>query len=326
MWSSKWSERNRAISCPLMDFDWRRPMKQFWRIVLFTLVLHLFSPGFSVRGTAGGDEAKTLKREMDPVVMTGVQCQALAGSPIDRYGLYALRKGILDPVPFQIDEVDGSGRVVLTHGHGKGKDSDKGLFDSNDQLVFMATDTGDRLLQPALLPQAAAGCAEIAVTDPLTGEGGWVYLVLFPAQPPGSAVDYVRYEPDDLKVAARNYIAQFDRRFPASAERYGFGKTIGGDETDIIDRVKIRIHMKLVVSFNKTEEDMVVNEIGYIDGPVRVIVRARTTMNLVLGIPATRTVGDTIYYYSYADFPLIIDPLLASTFIGSKGEGSHLNC
>jgi len=269
--------------------------------------LSVLSLVYILPSIASGDESKTLKREMDPVVVAGDHCKDCIGQSMVNYGLYALRNGRLDPIPFQIDELDGKGQYVLTNGKGKAEDSDKGLFDSNDQLVFMALDTGDRLVKHELVPQDARGCIEIAVADPVTGDKGWVYLMTFPGPVARSAIDYVRYEPEDLRITARNYVAQFDKRFPAAAEKYAFRETIGGDGTDIIDRVKIRTYIKFVVGLHRTEEDILVSEIGYIDGPVRVIVRARNTINLFLGIPAMKTVGNALYYYSYADFPLIID-------------------
>jgi hypothetical protein len=292
---------------------------------LIASLLFILSLGFCFTAIASGDGKKTLKREMDPVIVTGAQCLPLIGQPIGNFGLFAFRNGILDAIPFQIDEVDGSGHFVLTHGQGKAKDSDKGHFDANDQLVFMALDTGDHMMHTHHIPDTVRGCMEIAVTDPLTGEKGWVYLMTFSNPPPRSTVTYVRYDPNNLQVVARNYSIEFNKRFPVAGEKYAFGKAIGGDETAITDRVKVRIHMKLLAAFDKSEEDIAVKEIGSIDGPVRAIVRESDTMSLFLRIPATKTVGDTLFYYSFADFPFIVDQVVRPTAFRVKMYDDFIN-
>ena len=123
---------------------------------------------------------------------------------------------------------------------------------------------------------------------------------------PRSKTDYVNYNAKKLLLTAKNYITEFNKEFPAGACRYAFWKGLGGDGTDLIDRVKVRVVMKMMFTFNRSEEDVEVKEFGHIDGPVRVVVHTKNTTPLFLGIPASTTYQNTFYYYTHADFPFVV--------------------
>ena len=275
----------------------------------FLFSLQLLSPG-ALFGEPVGNRA----RDLDPVVIAGSGAE-LTGFPLDHYGLYARRGDGWDPVPFQIDEVDPKGRVLLGNGEPGGKDSEPGVFDANDELVFLARDAGERCPGDALLPGGASARSEIALSDPLKGAKSWVYLLAFDTPPERSSVDYVRYEPGRKQVVTTRFTAGFDPRFPVSTAAYAFAPGIGGDGEDILDRVKVRLNFKVLISLDATEEDIRVKEIGYTDGPVRVILRSRNKLELVVGIPGSSTVGDTLFYESFVDFPFLVDfPVRPSRF------------
>jgi len=278
--------------------------------LVFTLIW-----GVPFPGGAFSEGIKSLKRPYDPVVIMGGKCGNMTGQPILNYGLFALRGNKLEPVPYQIDEVNKKGEFVFTHGRKKDVDEDEGLFDPNDQLVFMARDSGNKINDKGVFPREATVAAEVVLVDPVTQERAWVYLLAFPSPPLLSAIDYADYHAEQMKVRARNYLAVFNRVHPGSASEYAFSREVGGDESDIIDRVKTRIKMKKFITLNITEEKVKVTENGYIDGAVRVIINSTSTFPLVLGLPASRTNSNTIYYYGFADFPLIVDlPLLPDIF------------
>lgn len=88
---------------------------------------------------------RTLARQFNHIIITGDKCSGMTGQPISNYGLFVLKDGAIVPIPFQIDEVigvDKNREFVYTHGKKKTQDEDKGVFDANDQLVFMARDLG----------------------------------------------------------------------------------------------------------------------------------------------------------------------------------------
>jgi hypothetical protein len=73
-------------------------------------------------------------------------------------------------------------------------------LDTDDELVFMARDAGARAPSDATRPAGIDDMAEVAVTDPVTGDVSFAYVALAADDGPAAAFDatngYVRYERD----------------------------------------------------------------------------------------------------------------------------------
>lgn len=247
--------------------------------------------------------AKTLMREFDPVVVSGRSC-GLTGGPLAGYNLYAFKEDRLFPIPFQIDEKDDAGRFVLRCGRLAAVDQDTS-FDDNDELVFMARDAGDKCCDPALLPPGIKACMELKITDPATMDKAWAYLTIEDGEQTRSPVDYVVYSDDPPSFATRNYSGRYDADHPVGASQYAFEQGLGGNGQDFIDRIKVRLVMgSMGVRLHRSEEDIKVKALGYLDGPVRAIAYSENVTPLVLGIPASTTRQYTYYYNHFADFAL----------------------
>ena len=93
-----------------------------------------------------------INRPQDPIIVTGANLSAHGGAPVNELVLYAYQAGAWTPIPFQIDERtnDITGTYVI---------SDDGLLDANDELVFMAADTGDSVNNNSNWPNDAASHA-----------------------------------------------------------------------------------------------------------------------------------------------------------------------
>jgi hypothetical protein len=265
-----------------------------------------------VQGAALSNASTTSKRTIDPVIIKGKNYKFILGHPINNYNLYSYKDNKLNVIPFQIDKII-DGNYVLTSGKNKSKNSNNN-FDKDDELVFMAKDAGDKIKNYNF--KDAISCAEIEVTDPETSDKAWVYLALYKTATQKSTVDYVDYNAGNLTITAANYIAAFNKDHLIAASHYGFGKGLGGNGTNFIDRVKVRISMTaLGITLNPTEDDIKVKEYGYIDGPIRVIIHTKNTIQLIFGIPAVSTEQDTIYYYTFAEFPFVAKfPIKPSAF------------
>ncbi len=272
---------------------------------------------------------RTLTRQFDHIILTGDQCPDISGKPISNYGLFVLKDGAMVPIPFQIDEVHGTdknGEFAYTHGKKATKDEDKGLFDANDQLVFMARDLGDQIVQKEMIDKSAQSFTEIAVTDGDTSKIAWAYLICFPKSPVRSEIDYVNYYPDKRQIIAWNYRTEFNKKFLATPSGYAFGKRIGGEEIDRMDRAKVRINAKSVINIKRSEENVKVKALGYIDGPVRVIIQTKRTMPLVLGIPGTKTKDKDFFYYANANFSFKVDFPIKPSKINIKIVDDFIKC
>ncbi len=219
---------------------------------------------------------KTLDRRFDPVVITGDLLAHVNGLAIENFRLFSHDGNQFQIIPFQIDERNPDGLFIFTDGESAGEDIDKGHFDYNDELVFMAKDSGCQVSKTEWTKLSQRG-VEILITDPLDiSKKGCVYLIYFPQNPPPlSKTDYVTYNREPGKeVVLSDY---FKMGYKEGAPFYtdlSYPEKNGGNNEDFFDRIKIRIKVKALfnmLSVTKTEEDLRAVVVGWKDGPVRVL-------------------------------------------------------
>lgn len=108
----------------------------------------------SVLGERGAEAISVEGRLLPEKLRTGVEQLALSrwnGRKWER-------------IPFQVEERDGSGNLVLPEGPQAAHDESPGVLDENDLLVLSASDLGER--------STLDGASEIRAWDPLTGRSG----------------------------------------------------------------------------------------------------------------------------------------------------------
>jgi hypothetical protein len=171
----------------------------------------------------------TLDRPADPIVFTGNDVSSLTGiAPGDLVAFRDTGTG-WQQVPVQVDEramvtmhqiygqtLATPNQTILTYTDANtfvGADPDATL-DANDEIVFMAKDTGGRVpgAQAAPADVDVASKLEIRVTDPLdAGQVGWVYLFrrTSAAISPGAGINYVDYQ-FSLLVGNGDYTTNYD--------------------------------------------------------------------------------------------------------------------
>src|SRR3989441_967074 len=174
-------------------------------LLLAALVLALPAWVTASPGMFPALETKTLQREQEPVI---VRAGLLAGLPdreTSRYRLYAVRHGSLEPIPFQFDARGADGELILSE---DGAETEF-TFGDDDELVFMAKDTGDRAPND-LLPADAA--LELTVVDRARAGTAWAYLVHFPANPPPrSPVRYAIFDTARQEARALTYEVSYSQ-------------------------------------------------------------------------------------------------------------------
>ena len=255
----------------------------------------LFSAGANF---AAAQEAKTLTRLHDPVIvktalLTGLPTRDTAG-----YRLYSVHQGILSPIPFQFDERDDAGEIVFNDTDAK----NEFRLDENDELVFMAKDTGDQMA-PGMVPATSDAAIEIEVADSLNEGRGWAYLVHFPAgAPPASPMTYATFDSKTNQARTSFYTMEY---YPG--RNFFIGMRIhvaaGGTGENFLDRMKVRVNPTFSLGVTTwsplfTEEQMTVTIDGVKNGPVRAIRRVRQSLDLSRYIPAIP--NGTTYTYFYA--------------------------
>lgn len=213
-------------------------------LVVGNLILLVILVGLSLAAPLPAVEpAQNVARPYDPVVLPGSQVSAQLNPPINELALYRYEGGSWAPIPFQIDEVDLTGTLVL---------EGDGQFHPQDELVWMIWDGGNQAPSNDWPSDPIARLnprVEIRVTDPLsTGQESWVYLFRSVSLP-RSGVSYVSWTPSAQTAAAISYTLSFDyENFFGIADL-----TINGGGIDILDRQKVR---GSVFGIPFTEEDL----------------------------------------------------------------------
>ena len=90
---------------------------------------------------------RTLLRTEDTLVITGKLLGAkIRGTRKRNIRVYACKNGHMSPITFQIDERNRKGVYCWDQGRldRRQQDEDKGLVDTNDELVVLVRDAGDR--------------------------------------------------------------------------------------------------------------------------------------------------------------------------------------
>ncbi len=281
--------------------------------------------------TARAQEAKSITRIFDPVIMEGRLFPELMGKKIKNLRLFAFLAGEFKPIPFQIDEKLPDGSYALPNlfpGVHEGKDvitndEDQGLFDENDDLIFLVKDIGDRAAK-SLWREGYNKGMEIIVTDPLTDGKGYAYLLHFETPPPPSEVDYVNIHIGERRVNVE--ASRYTIGGPVNATYYDYGSRIGADGKkgpDILDRAeKVRAKAKirlLRIGFDFAA-DVVTKSypLAWKDGPVRVIYRTKQTQDLTIIELELSGYAEGYFYFNYLIRPTILEfPVSLGKFLSS---------
>ncbi len=243
------------------------------------------------------ETGKEMKRNIDPIVLTGSDLPSLQGRTIRTLRLVAWKQGALVAIPYQLDERDAEGVYVFRTSHPDQHDVDQGTLDANDELSFMVRDMGDRLPEPQIAENKLL--AEIEVRDPVDGARAWCYVGTDRRFPQRSSQEYVSYDPENDRILSRYYRIGFSKEAPISYGDTTITPEGGGNGARINERVLTRLDAKLKLfgfHLKKSEADFRSLRKGYIDGPVRVIKRVGNSMRAVFGIYGPEAVVDYTFY------------------------------
>lgn len=255
-------------------------------------------------------QPRTLKRRYDAIVVKGEQLMSSLGKPASGMRLYAFREGRFLPIPFQVDERDAEGEFVFPSGPQPTEDADKGLFDYNDEVVFLVEDAGDRL-PPGTSPlEGMDKWVEVRLSDPLhLSQQAWVYLCNFSQDPPPPAdQDYIRYLPETEQIFSDHYGLGYRKGMSLYTDLY-YPDGKGGYGADLLDRIKVRIKVKFlfnIIRVNKTENDFRAEVTAWKDGPVRVLRNVQNYVRVLFKLSSASVFSVSEYYPWYMYTPLRI--------------------
>ncbi|UCE04853.1 MAG: T9SS type A sorting domain-containing protein [bacterium] len=240
-------------------------------------------------------------RDLDPVIVSDNFILGLSGVPINEIYVYAYDAGENSwrPIPFQIDEQDNTSDFWLP--------TPNGIFDGNDELVFMAKDMGDQApdgsfwIDDPISRDTAR--VEITVMDPADGSQAWVYVYQTTNPLPLAPDSYVNYIAADSAgadtIVASSYI---------EGHSYGGIPTdwllLEGAGIDILDRQKAWIGLVLYDLWDfQTNEAFIETFFDIVKikaGPVRLI--REVFWHIDLGIPGFEPFDFSmpLMYYPYS--------------------------
>lgn len=224
---------------------------------------------------------KTLTRQYDPITITG----AFVNVPNSQVFVYRLRNGGWQQIPFQIDEVSALGNYT------SGND---GQIDSNDELVFMSNQVGDKAgIDIATVLPIRSRWYEVELTEPFSPTlKGWVYIVRSAVLTPTNQTDEVTFDPALRRITGHTYSIGWSNSFG------GFDYTSIMTSGNILDRSKTRITAPPFGTFSENSSLLSPNTMTLIkDGPVRVITQqqgSNATKNVNLGYPNSLVIHSNI--------------------------------
>lgn len=286
--------------------------------VVWVIMLSLGNPAHVTAAQSNVQLPASLNREEEPVVLEGADMPGFIGVPIDELHAYALNGPNWEPVPFQIDEVNLTGTYTL---------NEDGIFDANDELVFMGGDTGSEAADNNWVDDPEANSyprQPLKVTDPLNGQIGWVYIYRSTTLADSSDV-YVEWDADNLTVLGNlgsNYVVIFDEISPDVEDDFlGISELSINGSGDILDRQKIRVATDGVLGdityTEQTFDEVIEEQFGYLPqiimtviGPVRV---GTGNDELGIGYQFYRTHVDIAVTFPFTDSPGLLEYLSIRT-------------
>jgi hypothetical protein len=249
--------------------------------------------------------AQFADRQTDPVVLTGAQVSMLAGVPVGEIIGFRYLNGAWKQAPVQVDQrktvelntvynqpanTTNPVNVLVYADPNTFVGAGSGVLGSNDEIAFMAADTGDAAPAGSAPAGVTTTRAQLTVTDPRDGHIAYFYLFrrsdpnLVPA---AGKNQYVQYDfkltsgdykttyklsdgpnPETSKVTTSFYAREFHDRWLDD------GLTItapGASKVDILDRHKALFSPGVCGRSEDTFDDAEGAFIANINGPVRAI-------------------------------------------------------
>ena len=229
------------------------------------------------------------------------QSPQLAGKRIETLSVLAVRSGQLVPIPFQIDERDTDGWVYAPGVSGAIQGAE-GIFDGEDELVFMYRDTGSERLDPAA-HRLDDGRIVQELTFRYNGKTRHAYVAEDSRRRDPS--DYVQYDQEKWTLDATFFNFRNNPRNILKFEdfRANAGPT---PEHRVLDTLILEIATGVVVPWPRVTvdiENLKAELAGVKHGPVREVLKLKIWV-VVAGIPVFRILTDMTVYDQSISLPV----------------------
>ncbi len=218
-------------------------------------------------------QQKTLDRPYEVRTTNFAGYPDLLNIPTSQIHLFAFRSatGKWEPVPFQIDEMDGDVQPNYFATH-------NGLTDGMDELSYLVKDAGDKVTLGNWIDDEESKTYfryEIEIYDTTVANRAkvaWVYIYRSSTLKQNNFANYMEYDASADQVKSLFYNVGFNSK--GIMDYFSVSLLGGGTGTDILDRQKYYFQGVLVgFDFNRTEEIFITTKVLSAKGPVRIIRR-----------------------------------------------------
>lgn len=185
------------------------------------------------------------------------------GWGVDELSLAAMVDGVLEPIPFQIDQYNTGGAIYFEGWHIPQAGSSD-LMDGTDKILFLFKDAGPRLDPRA--PYDGEMVAEIVTRD-RDGVERFVYLIRNSRL--RSEEQYVRYSAELGLVETDFYSLRYNKKNHLKWDDFSYVNYVGERP---LDSMKLRLNTGILTSVTDTElnnDQMIALPTGEIIGPIR---------------------------------------------------------
>ncbi len=235
-----------------------------------------------------------------PIILKAEELPLLNEKKIEEIAVYVYKEGKRELIPFQIDEIDKEGSYLTRYVKKDGKFYERKegwkfkRFNGKDELVFMEEECGEK--EPA---RDIRNFYEIKIEK--DGKECYFYI-----------------SEETIKIEKKGYISYNPSDDIFSSEFFSYG-SLGISNPSILNYFLVKDHHKSLIEkfhlylfisswggkikFERTEEDISAEVIGYTDGPVRLIKLMSYRMKLAKGIQSPKVKRTSIAYRRCGMFP-----------------------
>ena len=212
--------------------------------------------------------------------------------------------------PLQVDERNQHGDFVLSEGLPFTKNSDDGLFDSNDEIVFMAAAAGQDFTFGDVAPQLRESCSTMWKAAIHRGDRLLGYVLVCariqPQRPP--TTNLVQFDSKSQKIETDRYTYQFEDGRAALLGDIRIKK--GAESTALFKDSRFVMALRLpwyLPDFNLTDQNFVSSVESWQTGPVRSIVAVGVKFKNFLRIFNLHLFSELVFYRSGLQIPTVIE-------------------
>ncbi|RLU03605.1 MAG: hypothetical protein D9N11_03295 [Ketobacter sp.] len=205
-------------------------------------------------------------RQIDAFKVITVEAEDIPwvlGWRLEELSLAAMVDGVMEPIPFQIDQYNTGGAIYFEGWHVPMAGSPE-LMDGTDKILFLFKDAGPR--RDTRAPYDGDMVAEIVTRD-VDGVERFVYLVRNSRL--RSEEQYVRYSAELGLVETDFYSLRYNKENHLKWDDFSYVNYVGERP---LDSMKLRLNTGILTSITDTElnnDQMIALPTGEIIGPIR---------------------------------------------------------